>query len=119
MPLHATTVLFVFVLASCFYKKHVRDWGLFRLGILLFVGSIVVSTLGGLLPGPRAFGGAGSWISGGIALLAQLAEIGAFGAMVLGCLKKAELDAGLRCPDCGYTLKGLGEPRCPECGFVI
>ena len=25
----------------------------------------------------------------------------------------------LRCPACGYILKGLSEPRCPECGRAI
>ena len=25
----------------------------------------------------------------------------------------------LRCPECGYILKGLAKPRCPECGRPI
>jgi hypothetical protein len=26
---------------------------------------------------------------------------------------------GLRCPRCGYDVRGLPEPRCPECGFDL
>ena len=28
-------------------------------------------------------------------------------------------DGELHCPQCGYILKGLCEPRCPECGRPI
>lgn len=30
--------------------------------------------------------------------------------------KHALSSAGLHCADCGYSLRGLTEPRCPECG---
>jgi len=26
---------------------------------------------------------------------------------------------GACCPNCGYSLRGLAEPRCPECGVII
>ncbi|MHC5003143.1 MAG: hypothetical protein ACYTJ0_08470 [Planctomycetota bacterium] len=26
---------------------------------------------------------------------------------------------GVRCPGCGYTLRGVAGPRCPECGTSI
>ena len=28
-------------------------------------------------------------------------------------------DGELHCPACGYTLRGLSQPRCPECGRAI
>jgi len=28
-------------------------------------------------------------------------------------------DGELHCPQCGYLLKGVTEPRCPECGRVF
>ena len=31
----------------------------------------------------------------------------------------AEPTAELTCPLCGYSLRGLTEPRCPECGFAF
>lgn len=27
--------------------------------------------------------------------------------------------SAIQCPDCGYILRGLSQPRCPECGYKI
>ena len=31
----------------------------------------------------------------------------------------ADADVDLHCPLCGYSLRGLVDPRCPECGFAF
>lgn len=33
----------------------------------------------------------------------------------LQLINRHEID----CPDCGYALKNLPEPRCPECGLIV
>ena len=116
MPEYGSTIILLFILASCFYKKHVRDWWWFRLGVICYLGSFV---LGGIGSFSSAFS---SWnMPYGLAsFLGSVGGLAAIGAFVIACTKKAELETQhLRCLECGYILKGLSEPRCPECGRRI
>jgi hypothetical protein len=111
---YSSILLIAFVLASCFYRRHVQDWRLFRTGVYLQVAGMIAGHLSGLLGSSNIFGG-----NSVLSLLASAAELAAFTVLVLSCTRGAELDQPLRCPKCHYTLKGLSEPRCPECGFQI
>lgn len=106
--------LLAFILASCLYKKHIKDWWLFKTGLGLYLAGVV-----GRLAAPYF----SRWLPvaytvfeiGGI-----LCFLGSGVAVVVACLKGARLDTEhLRCLKCGYILKGLSEPRCPECGQAI
>ena len=120
---YGTTVLLLFILFSCVYKKHVRDWWWFKFGAASFVVGVAFAALAQIVP--VFVPGTGPFTSGNPAyvvvdLLADLAIIGALAGMIMACIKHAEDESEyLRCLKCGHILKGLTEPRCPECGRQI
>ncbi len=119
MPEYGSTILLVFILFSCVYKKHVRDWWWFRFGVIsllvqLGTGALASFVSGMMLVNPLPFAPHIYFLVSSLALLAAL------GGLVMACIKHAEEDTEhLRCLKCGYILKGLSEPRCPECGKQI
>ena len=57
-----------------------------------------------------------------IMLLQIAAEVALVGLAILcgaWTYKKVRSKYALRCTKCGYSLKGLTEPRCPECGELF
>ena len=110
MPEYTSTLLLAFILASCFYKKHIKDWWWFKLGLVSYLASAIAYVLRS--PGGMLYS---------IMLLANYAALTASGvSFVVACLKDARKDIEhLHCLNCGYILKGLSEPRCPECGQRI
>ncbi len=110
MPEHTSTLLLAFILASCFYKKHIKDWWWFKFGLCAYVVSIVTYVLRG--PGNLMYQiwflvNSGSLLACGI-------------AFVVACFRDVKRDLEhIHCLKCGYILKGLTEPRCPECGERI
>ncbi len=124
MPEYGSTVLLLFILCSCVYKKHVRDWWWFRFGAISFVVGVALAALSQIAPVVFAPGNSLFTSSNPafvlVGLLGNLAIIGALAGMVMACIKDAEEETEhLRCLKCGYILKGLSEPRCPECGKQI
>ncbi len=110
MPEYTSTLLLTFILASCFHKKHIKDWWWFKLGLVSYLASSVAYVLRS--PGSILYS---------IMLLTYYAALTASGvSFVVACFKDARKDIEhLRCLNCGYILKGLSEPRCPECGQKI
>ncbi|MCG3136659.1 MAG: hypothetical protein HJJLKODD_00494 [Phycisphaerae bacterium] len=102
-------LLLLFILSSCFYKKHIRDADWFLLGLKIYLGALIVSyILSGVLHS--------EWIL----LLGQLGFIASGTCLVIACFKNVKTEVEhLRCLQCGYILKGISEPRCPECGWRI
>ena len=52
MPEYTSTLLLAFILASCFHKKHIKDWWWFKLGLISYLASTVAYVLrspGGIL----------------------------------------------------------------------
>ena len=100
----------MFILASCFYKKHIKDWWWFRIGLYAYVVGIVAYVL--RYPGSSmytiwAFVNYGTVLASGV-------------AFVVACFRDVKRDMEhIHCLKCGYILKGLTEPRCPECGERI
>ncbi len=119
MPQYGSTILLLFILFSCVYKKHIRDWWWFRFGAISFVVSVVLVGLSyGISVFSRAFATSPALVL--VKLLSNLALIGALAGLVMACIKYAEDESEyLRCLKCGHILKGLSEPRCPECGQKI
>ncbi len=107
MPEYTSTLLLAFILTSCFYKKHIKDWWWFKLGLIFYLAGTVAYVLS---PGLYS-----------IILLIYYAALTTSGvSFVVACFKDARKDIEhLRCLKCGYILKGLSEPRCPECGQRI
>ncbi len=119
MPEYTSTLLLAFILASCFYKKHVRDWWWFRFGAGCYLASLAFSVLGSILPGGTIFT-AGNPMDVIVRLLTNAAVVASAGGVIMACVKQAEVDSQhIHCLKCGYILKGLTEPRCPECGERI
>ncbi len=119
MPEYGSTVLLLFILCSCVYKKHVRDWWWFRFGVISFVVHLATQEFttfarsGGIYLSSRI-------VSNLVILLSTLSILAALVGLLVACLKHAQADSEyLRCLKCGYILKGLSEPRCPECGKQI
>ncbi|MCH8854208.1 MAG: hypothetical protein IID41_16390, partial [Planctomycetes bacterium] len=113
MPEYGLTILLLFILFSCVYKKHVRDWWWFRFGVISFLVylashglDVFANSFGFVVPPPM--------LSRLVVLLLSLSIVAALGGLVMACTKDAEEDSEhLRCLKCGYILKGLSEPRCP------
>ena len=42
MPEYGSTILLLFILFSCVYKKHVRDWWWFKLGVVSFLVHLAI-----------------------------------------------------------------------------
>ncbi len=100
----------MFILASCFHKKHIKDWWWFRFGLYAYGLSILAHQFQYYLP-VLAFVAAP--VSKGAVLAAGV-------AFVIACLRDVKRDLEhIRCLKCNYILKGLTEPRCPECGERI
>ena len=121
MPEYSSTVLLLFILFSCVYKKHVRDWWWFRFGVISFLVSLASQglTLFGRNSGLFVGSNMVSYFNP-ITLLLSLSTVASLGGLVMACIKHVEEDTEhLRCLKCGYILKGLSEPRCPECGKQI
>ncbi len=119
MPEYTSTLLLTFILASCFYKKHIKDWWWFRIGLYAYVVSIVEYVLRApdnimFLRAPVSFMYTiSSFVNQGAVLASGV-------AFVVACLRDVKRDLEhIRCLKCGYILKGLTEPRCPECGERI
>ncbi len=110
MPEYTSTLLLTFILASCFYKKHIKDWRWFRIGLYAYGLSILampwrfqVGVLSSVVP----------YVNHGAVLASGI-------AFVVACFRDAKRDLEhIHCLKCGYILKGLTEPRCPECGRQI
>jgi hypothetical protein len=45
--------------------------------------------------------------------------VGTYSLLTRYFVPKTQLDKETHCRKCGYTLKGITEPRCPECGEKI
>jgi len=119
MPEYGSTVLLLFILCSCVYKKHVRDWWWFRFGVITFLVHLTIQGLTTLAGSGRIYVFS-PHAPGFVFLLSSLSIVAALGGLVMACIKHAEEDSEhLRCLKCGYILKGLSEPRCPECGKQI
>ena len=111
MPQYTSTILLAFILASCFYKKHIKDWWWFKFGLYAFVASIVASVL-------RSPGTEIMYLIFSLVNYAALFACGT--AFVVACFRDVKRDLEhIHCLKCGYILKGLTEPRCPECGERI
>ena len=110
MPEYTSTLLLIFILASCFYKKHIKDWWWFRIGLYAFGLSILVYPFQ-LHIGVLAF----------VMPLVSFGAVLASGvAFVVACFRDVKRDLEhIHCLKCNYILKGLTEPRCPECGERI
>ncbi len=110
MPEYTSTLLLLFILASCFYKKHIKDWRWFQYGLYAFVLSIVANILpgrGGVMYTISVFVNYGAVVASGV-------------AFAVACFRDVRRDLEhIHCLKCGYILKGLTEPRCPECGERI
>ncbi len=110
MPEYTSTLLLIFILASCFHKKHIKHWWWFRVGLYAFGLSIL---------------GHESQLQMGVfsivlPLATQAAVLASGVAFVVACLRDVQRDLEhIRCLKCNYILKGLTEPRCPECGERI
>lgn len=112
MPQYTSTLLLAFILVSCFYKSHIKNWPWFKAGLVGYIGSVVASIGTSYLRGTPAY-------SVGV-VVTDLALLGSGVLLIAACLKDARLDVEhIRCLKCGYILKGLSEPRCPECGQAI
>lgn len=113
MPEHTAAILLAFFLAVCFYPRPIRDGRLFRIALGVFLATLALPVLAGLLEAVGIWAGR----------MVVLRDAGLFATVVLvlmSCLRTVRYDSEhLRCPDCGYILKGLAEPRCPECGRQI
>lgn len=110
MPELTANLLLAFILASCFYKKHIKNWWWFKFGMYAYV----VSVLAYFLEWPGSFMYTISFLVNYGALLACGI------AFVVACFRDVRRDLEhIRCLKCGYILKGLTEPRCPECGERI
>ena len=119
MPEYTSTLLLTFILASCFYKKHVRDWWWFRFGAGSYLASLAFSMLAIVFPGGSIFA-SGDPVEVIVRLLGNAALVASAGGVIMACVKNAEVDSQhIRCLKCNYILKGLTEPRCPECGERI
>ncbi len=119
MPEYTSTLLLAFILASCFYKKHVRDWWWFRFGVGCYLVSLAFPVLASIIPGATIFT-PGNPIDVIVRLLGDAAVVASAGGLIMACVKNAEIDSQhIHCLKCGYILKGLTEPRCPECGERI
>lgn len=130
MPDYTSTILLLFILGSCFYKKHIRDWWWFWFGVITFAASVVTGELGpgdqsgwtvySLVSRSLAYGSASTRIAACVYILHRLTLIAAGLGFFMACFKRARLDhSHIKCLKCGYILKGLKEPRCPECGWQI
>ncbi len=120
MPEYGSTVLLVFILFSCVYKKHVRDWWWFRFGIISLLVHLATQELASFARSGGFVLGAVTFAPSLVFLLSSLSILAALGGLLMACLKHAQEDSEhLRCLKCGYILKGLSEPRCPECGKKI
>jgi len=119
MPQYASTIMFIFILGSCVYKKHIRDWWWFRAGVVCLLVGIAIGGISTLFFSP--FGGIGGsdFLRRLVEYIGTLTQIAAFGAFVFACIKNVEATTELRCPQCNYILRGISEPRCPECGWQI
>ena len=51
MPAYMSTILLLFILGSCFYKQHIREWWWFWFGVITFAVSVVS---GELSPGDQS-----------------------------------------------------------------
>ena len=119
MPEYTSTLLFTFILGSCIYKKHVRDWWWFRFGAGCYLASLASLVLASVFPGGSIFT-SGNAVDVILRLLAGAAVVASAGGVIMACVKNAEIDSQhIHCLKCGYILKGLTEPRCPECGERI
>ncbi len=119
MPEYTSTLLFVFILVSCVYKKHVRDWGWFRFGVICYLVSLALGPLTSVLAGSSLFRSR-SPFDLLFELIAAASALAAVGGVIMACIKNVEIDSQhIHCLKCGYILKGLTEPRCPECGERI
>ena len=120
MPEYATTLLLLFILVTCFYNRHIRDWRWFRGGAAAF-GSAVA--LGAIWESSRQWGFPpvlGAWQHGLFQLMYSAGLITAGVGFVIASTRECRGTAQeLRCLKCGYILKGLSQPRCPECGQAI
>ncbi len=119
MPEYTSTLLFAFILASCIYKKHIRDWWWFRFGAGCYLASLVFLVLVSVFPGSSIFT-SGNPVDVILRLLGGATVVASAGGVIMACVKNAEVDSQhIHCLKCGYILKGLTEPRCPECGERI
>ena len=55
-----------------------------------------------------------NWVSS----CANMGMIGFVALVIIYAQKRSPGDEAPHCEDCGYSLRGLPEPRCPECGRV-
>lgn len=61
-----------------------------------------------------------SWVSAAIVSLLVVVPPAAVAALLTTFFLRSRGVCGdPRCRKCGYTLRGLSEPRCPECGEAI
>ncbi|MCH8851383.1 MAG: hypothetical protein IID41_01885 [Planctomycetes bacterium] len=110
MPEYTSTLLLIFILASCFYKKHIKDWWWFRFGLYAYGLSILGHQFQHHL---RVF----SFV---LPLATQAAVLASGVSFVVACFRDVKRDLEhIHCLKCNYILKGLTEPRCPECGERI
>lgn len=108
----------VFILASCFYRKHVRRLRWFFAGVALFGAAIVMQMLStqltpsifamGMNPAPP------SPLARGLNFASQLAMCGTLPVFFAACC--GSLRAYPQCSICGYDLTGNTSGTCPECG---
>ena len=100
----------MFILGSCFYKKHIKDWWWFRFGLYAYGLSILGYQLQHHL---RLF----SFV---LPLATQAAVLTSGVVFMVACFRDVKRDLEhIHCLKCNYILKGLTEPRCPECGERI
>ena len=101
MPEYTSTLLFTFILASCFYKKHVRDWWWFRFGAGCYLASLAFLVLAGVFPGSSIFT-SGNPVDVILRLLGGAAVVSSAGAVIVACVKNAEIDSQhIHCLKCG------------------
>lgn len=108
----------VFILASCFYRRHVRRLRLFFVGVGLFGAAILLQMLHlQLMPTPFSLGMSTPpppLIARVLNFASQLAMCGTLPVFFAACC--GSLRAYPQCSICGYDLTGNTSGTCPECG---
>lgn len=113
----------VFVLASCIYRKHVRNLRLFLLAVALLIGGLVLQEIVGLFTPPMSMTmmmtppTTPTQTPSALACLSTLGRWTIYASLpvfIVACIGGA--GAYAQCSKCGYNLTGNESGTCPECG---